>query len=108
MLYGKHIKICVNHVDQVLQIVVVLLKLFILQYGYINIVELLLKTPGIEVFTADNQGLTPLHGAARVSNQTFILFNKFYQSVRHVFIEYRKREGTTDKEYKDTEVTQPA
>ena len=39
----------------------------ILQMGYTEVVELLLKTPGIDVNAADIYGRTPLYLAAEVS-----------------------------------------
>ena len=41
--------------------------IFILQKGHTEVVELLLKTPGIEVNAADQGGKTPLYWAAEVS-----------------------------------------
>ena len=41
--------------------------IFILQYGHTEVVELLLKTPGIDVNAADKWGQTPLYRAAEVS-----------------------------------------
>ena len=39
----------------------------ILQNGYTEVVELLLKAPGIDVNAADSAGETPLYKAAEVS-----------------------------------------
>ena len=41
--------------------------IFVLQHGHTEVVELLLKTPGIDVNAKSNDGLTPLHCAAFVS-----------------------------------------
>ena len=41
--------------------------IFILQKGHTEVVELLLKTPGIDVNPADIDGETPLYWAAYVS-----------------------------------------
>ena len=41
--------------------------IFILQEGYTEVVELLLKAPRIDVNAASNKGYTPLYWAARVS-----------------------------------------
>ena len=41
--------------------------IFILQFGHTEVMELLLKTPGIDVNAKSNDGLTPLYKAAYVS-----------------------------------------
>ena len=41
--------------------------IFLLQDGYTEVVELLLRTPGIDVNAATIEGQTPLHRTARVS-----------------------------------------
>ena len=41
--------------------------IFILQMGHTEVVELLLKTPGIDVNAKSNYGRTPLHIASYVS-----------------------------------------
>ena len=50
-----------------LQFINYFMLIFILQSGHTEVVELLLKTPGIDVNAADRNGRTPLHWAARVS-----------------------------------------
>ena len=41
--------------------------IFFLQLGHIEVVELLLKTPGIDINAVDQWGRTPLFRAANVS-----------------------------------------
>ena len=41
--------------------------IFILQGGHTAVVELLLKTPGIDVNAKSNKGLAPLYWASKVS-----------------------------------------
>ena len=46
----------------------------ILQLGDTEIVELLLKTPGVDVNVKTNSGFTPLHMAARVSYKHYLTY----------------------------------
>ena len=55
--------------------------IFILQKGHTEILELLLKTPGIDVNVGDNYGQTPLYWAAMVS---YI----HIKQVKHISIQY--------------------
>ena len=45
----------------------IIIYVHILQGGHTEVVELLLNTQGIDVNAKDNEGLTPLNSAARVS-----------------------------------------
>ena len=53
--------------------------IFLLQDGYTEVVELLLRTPGIDVNAATIEGQTPLHLTARVSiiSIAMIIINLF-------------------------------
>ena len=47
--------------------------MLILQFGNTEVVELLLKTPGIDINAKKEDGWTPLHSAAYVSYNHFEL-----------------------------------
>ena len=49
--------------------------MFILQEGHTAVVELLLKTPGIDVNASEEYGWAPLHNAAYVS----------YNHIEHIY-----------------------
>ena len=60
-----------NHIEHIyyicIQHIICFMFMFILQRGHTEVVELLLKTPGIDVNAADKRGETPLYRATYVS-----------------------------------------